>query len=183
MSKELLQELVNSVNRLAASTPGSPEIEKRVHDVYSQAKQIRSALGPEIQIPERPMAPTQSETQICDHVCDQNEGASVVDAIDQMRSMAAGPAAKYGRMISILDGIRHAAVLAERPQNAAVRPRIALIVKKLAGVFKDIDTVQDLDKPLEQIEKAVHSLYGNQSKNDTYMFERRGKGHHKTNND
>lgn len=92
---------------------------------------------------------------------------------------AAEPAAKnYTRIVSILAGLQRAIEISKRPQFAALRPKIATIVQKTAGVFECVDTVEDLDKPLEQIEKAVHGLYGDQSKNSTYYFDRRGKGHH-----
>lgn len=100
------------------------------------------------------------------------------DQINKLRSAAIVPASNYRRIVSIMTGLRQACEFAKRPQNAAVRPRIAQIVEKVAGVFAEVDTVQDLDKPLEAIEKAVHSLYGDQSKNSTFYLERRGKGHH-----
>lgn len=170
MSKQLTQELVESVNRLAATDPTNDVVGNRVQEVFLNVKKIREASDP---TSDRPVAPTHSE-----FVVENAPAESIIDQIDQMRSAAARPAANYGRMISILDGLRHAAALAQRPQNAAVRPRIAEIVNKVAGVFQQVDTVQDLDKPLEQIEKAVHALYGNQSANSTYYFDRRGKGNH-----
>jgi len=164
MSGKLVQELVESINRLAATDPAGPKVGERVNEVFAMVGQIKSATA------QRVVAPARSETVV--------DNPSVIEQIDRMRSAAVVPASRYGRVVSILDGLRHAALLASRPQNAVVRPRIAEIVKKMAGVFKDIDTVQDLDKPLEQIEKAVHGLYGDQAKNSTYYFERRGKGHH-----
>lgn len=163
MSEKLVQELVESVNRLAATDPTGPKTEERSREVFAMAGQLRAALTREV-------APAKSEFVV--------NNPTVVDQIDRMRAAAVVPAANYGRIVSILDGLRHAALLAGRPQNAPVRPRIAEIVKKMAGVFKDIDTVQDLDKPLEQIEKAVHGLYGDQSSNSCFYFDRRGKGHH-----
>lgn len=100
------------------------------------------------------------------------------EQINKLKSAAAVPARNYIRIVKICDGLRGAAVAARRPENAAVRPRLAAIVKRVAGIFAEVDTVDDLDKPLEQIEKAVHALYGDQSKNDTYYFDRRNKGHH-----
>jgi hypothetical protein len=170
MNENLVRELVESVNRLAATNPVNHVVSKRVQEVFALTKQIRTALEP---VSERQVAPAHSE-----FVVDNPPVDAVVEQIDQMRASAVRPATNYGRMVAVLDGLRHAALLAQRPQNAAVRPRISAIVSKVAGVFKDIDTVQDLDKPLEQIEKAVHSLYGNQSSNSSYYFGRRGKGGH-----
>lgn len=100
------------------------------------------------------------------------------EQIDKLHAAAIGPAANYARVVSILGGLKRAALAAQRPQNAAIRPQIADVVQKIAGIFAEVDTVQDLDKPLEAIEKAVHGLYGDQSKNSTFYLERRGKGHH-----
>lgn len=103
--------------------------------------------------------------------------AHLGEQITKLRSAAMVPASNYRRIISILTGLKNAAVAAQRPQNAALRPQIAAITEKVAGVFSECDTVQDLDKPLEAIEKAVHGLYGDQSKNSTFFFERRNKQH------
>lgn len=99
--------------------------------------------------------------------------------ISKLHSAAVQPAARYQRILAITAGLHRALQASERPQFAALRPRIAKIVEKVAGVFAEVDTVADLDKPLEQIEKAVHALYGQQDKNSTFYFDRRGKGHHK----
>lgn len=103
--------------------------------------------------------------------------------ISKMQQAAEIPSKNYTRIVEIFKGLSRAAKICERPQYASLRPRIATIVEKVAGIFSEVDTVQDLDKPLEAIEKAVHSLYGDQSKNGTYMFERRGKGHHSEKSD
>ena len=100
-----------------------------------------------------------------------------------MKAAAAVPARNYQRIVRIIDGLDKAHRLASRPQNVGVRPRIVDLFRKTAGVFAEVDTVQDLDKPLEAIEKAVHSLYGDQNSPNTYNFESRGKGHHKKSDD
>lgn len=105
------------------------------------------------------------------------------DQIENLRSAAMLPASNYRRIVSIATGLRNAWELAKRPQNASIRPRVAALVEKVAGVFAEVDTTKDLDKPLEAIEKAVHGLYGDQSKNSMPFFERRGKGHHEKTNE
>ena len=100
------------------------------------------------------------------------------EQVKKLKSAAEPAARNYQRIVAILGGLQRATEIAKRPQFAAMRPRIALIVQKVAGVFECVDTVEDLDKPLESIEKAVHGLYGDQSANSTYYFDRRGKGHH-----
>ncbi len=104
---------------------------------------------------------------------------SLGEQIKRLKAAAAMPAANFRRMYNILASMERVWALAARPQNAAVRPKVASMMKKIAGVFAEVDTVQDLDKPLGAIEKAIHSLYGDQSSNGTYYFDRRGKGHHK----
>jgi len=103
---------------------------------------------------------------------------AIGEQIKKLHAAAAAPARNYQRMAAILAGLHRAHEASMKPAHAAIRPRIAGIIEKVAGVFAEIDTVQDLDKPLEAIEKAVHGLYGDQSKNSTYYFERRNKGHH-----
>ena len=100
------------------------------------------------------------------------------DAIGRLYHAAGTTRQNYDRIMGILEGLHSAVKVAAKPQNVAVRPRVASLVEKTAGVFALCDTVQDLDRPLAEIEKAVHSLYGDQSKNSTYYFDRRGKGHH-----
>lgn len=101
------------------------------------------------------------------------------DQITKLHSAAIVPAQRYQRILNICAGLKRAAMIAERPQYAAIRPRIAAIVTRVAGAFAQVDTVADLDKPLEAIEKAVSSLYSNGKQNDpsTYNFQARGKGH------
>jgi len=108
----------------------------------------------------------------------EDDAEFIGNQIQKLKAAASTPMRNYQRIFSICEGLTKAVVAARHPENAELRPRIAGIVKRVAGVFAEVDTVEDLDKPLEQIEKAVHSLYGDQSKNGTYYFDRRGKGHH-----
>lgn len=103
---------------------------------------------------------------------------SIGEQIKRLKSAAAVPAANYRRIYDILSSLERAWEVASRPQNAAIRPKLAATTSRIAGIFAEVDTVQDLDKPLSAIEKAVHSLYGDQSSNSTYYFDRRNKGHH-----
>lgn len=102
----------------------------------------------------------------------------VAEQVEKLHAAALVPERNYRRIAAITNQLRGLAKVASLPQNAAIRPRIQEIVRKTAGIFSQIDTVEDLDKPLEQIEKAVHKLYGDQSSNSTYNFEARGKGNH-----
>jgi hypothetical protein len=97
--------------------------------------------------------------------------------ISRLKSAAETPANNYKRMVSILEGLHRAAVACGRPQNRHLTPRVRDITVKVAGLFQEVDTTEDLNKPLEQIEKAVESLYGDQSKNSTW-YGLSGKGHH-----
>jgi hypothetical protein len=106
-------------------------------------------------------------------------GFDVVCAkVEQLHAAALIPAKNYRRIATITSKLQGLAKLASLPQNAALRGQIKDIVQKTAGIFAEVDTVEDLNKPLEQIESTVHKLYGDQSKNSTYNFEARGKGFH-----
>lgn len=98
--------------------------------------------------------------------------------IKKLYSACMIPANNYRRLANICNELDKAFAVASRPHNASQLPSLANIIRQVAGVFAEVDTVQDLEKPLSQIEKAVHSLYGDQSKNATWYFERRGKGSH-----
>ena len=100
------------------------------------------------------------------------------DAVGRLYQAAGTTMRNYEKILGILEGLHSVIKVAAKPQNVAVRPRVASLVEKTAGVFALCDTVQDLDRPLADIEKAVHALYGDQSKNSTFYFDRRGKGHH-----
>jgi len=99
----------------------------------------------------------------------------------RLQQAATIPAKNYTRMVSITAGLNRALELSKLPENAALQPRIATLVNKVAGIFALCDTADKLSEhTLEQIEQAIHSLYSNGKMNDpnTYNFEARGKGHH-----
>jgi hypothetical protein len=107
-----------------------------------------------------------------------DESKFLLDQLKKLHRAAEIPSKNYGRILAISAALGRAVQIARRPQNAEVRPKIASIVKKVAGLFAEVDTAEDLDKPLSEIERAVHGLYGDQSSNKTFYFDRRGKGHH-----
>lgn len=151
---EKVKELVKSVHRLAATDPESEHVEAAVNSVSDALESLES-------------------------VGETSDIQAVEQSIDSMFTAASVPARNYRRMAGILQNLKGVCVAARKPQNASVRPRIAAVVQKVAGLFAEVDTAEDLDKPLSEIEKAVHALYGpNQSSNSAYYFERRGKGHH-----
>jgi len=164
---QIVAAAVEHATRLAQMDPQDEAVDRSIDGLEAQIALLQS----EVEKPagEKNSFGEHSRKSDIEHLGDQ---------IDQLRSAAVVPAANYRRIVSILSGLKQAFVAAQRPQNAAIRPQIASIVEKVAGIFSEVDTVQDLDKPLEAIEKAVHSLYGDQSKNSTFYFERRNKGHH-----
>lgn len=87
------------------------------------------------------------------------------------------PARNFDRIAAICNKLGLASKNVDPRDKKMVR-RLSSVTAKIAGVFAQVDTVDDLDRPLAEIEKAVHSLYGDQSKNSVEFFERRGKGHH-----
>lgn len=154
---EKTRELVKAVHRLSATNPDNETVVAAVEGVSQILQQFDS----------------DTVSAIDDGVMETVEAE-----VDQMYTAASVPARNYRRMATILDDLKRVCVEARKPQNAAIRPRVAGVVKKVAGLFAQVDTAEDLDRPLSEIEKAVHGMYGDQSKNSTYYFERRGKGHH-----
>jgi hypothetical protein len=108
------------------------------------------------------------------------DGEHLKEQISRLKSASATSAKNYHRIYEILHNLEGAVVAAARPQNAAVRPKLAAIVKHVAGIFAEVDTTEDLDKPLSAVESAVHKLYNNGKVNDpsTYNFDSNGRGHH-----
>lgn len=171
---EGLRQLQATARRLAESDPQSEAVQRTVDELQKQVKwlgQIEKPTGYK----------NKGEFGNFGDNSLKNDISFIGEQVRKLKSAAIVPARNYARIVSILTGLERATEIAKRPQYAAVRPRIATIVEKVAGVFECVDTVADLDKPLEQIEKAVHGLYGDQSKNSTYYFDRRGKGHHEKN--
>ncbi len=164
-----LKQLVATAHRLAETDPQSEAVQRVVDELQAQVQWLGQI--------EKPTGYKANEDFGANSL--KNDISFIGDQVKRLKSAAEPAARNYNRIVSILSGLQRATEVAKRPQYAALRPRIALIVEKVAGVFKDVDTVEDLDKPLESIEKAVHGLYGKQSDNATYYFDRRGKGHHK----
>jgi hypothetical protein len=167
MSQDTIRNLLATTSRLAESDPQDEAVARTVAVLQEQIAQLTS----EVDKPagENNSFGKNSRKQDIDFLRGQ---------ISRLKSAAMVPASNYRRIVSILGDLSRVAALAERPQNAAIRPKLAAAVEKLAGVFAEVDTVQDLDRPLSEIEKAVHSLYGDQSLNATFYTDRRGKGHH-----
>ena len=165
---ENLKKLVATTKRLAQMDPQDEAVKATAEELKSEidlaAKEVEKPAG----------APGSFGEQSL-----KDDASFVADQISQLKAACERPARNYARMYNILKGLHQAAEVAKRPQYAALRPRLAQITEKVAGLFAEVDTVEDLDKPLEQIEKAVHGLYGDQSKNSTFYLDRRGKGHHK----
>jgi hypothetical protein len=167
MSQDTIKSLLATTKRLAESDPQDEAVARTVQVMQEQIAQLTS----EVEKPagENNSFGKNSRKQDVDFLRNQ---------ITRLKAAAMVPASNYRRIVTILGDLSRVASLAERPQNAAIRPQLAAAVEKLAGVFAEVDTVQDLDKDLEAIEKAVHGLYGDQSSNAMAYFDRRGKGHH-----
>jgi len=167
MHPDVARSLLASARKLAQMDPQDEAVSKTVDGLKEQIAQLTSMVD----------KPTGEKNSHGDQ-SRKDDVDFLKGQISKLQQAAELPARNYTRISEILKGLLRAAQASERPQYAAVRPRISAIVAKLAGVFAEVDTVQDLDKPLEAIEKAVHGLYGDQGKNSTYYFDRRGKGHH-----
>lgn len=159
-----LRNAVAASRRLAESDPQDEAVQKTVENLQAQVGLLNELARSDRSWGEDSM---------------KDDVDFIGKQVQRLKAAAAVPARNYARIVSICDGLREVAVAARRPENAAVRPKLATVVKRVAGIFSEVDTVDDLDKPLEQIEKAVHALYGpSQSLNEAYYFERRNKGHH-----
>lgn len=99
--------------------------------------------------------------------------------VNRLASAAKTPAENYARIMRIAGNLQRAVEISRRPQYAAVRPQIASLVERVAGIFAECDTAAELAKhSLDEIESAVAKLYGDQNDPKTYNFVARGKGHH-----
>jgi len=108
-----------------------------------------------------------------------DESGTLYGHIASLRVAAEKPLKNYQRVVALCASLDKIARIAARPQYAAARPMIATCVTKLAGIFAQVDSVEDLDKPLEAIESAVHSLYKNPNDPSTYNFSAKNKGPYK----
>lgn len=151
---EIVDSMVAASTRLAAMDPKDEAVVKAVDGLQAQAQMVATG-EPKEEVPDAEFIGKQ---------------------IKKLYSACMIPANNYRRLANICNELDNAFTVASRPQNADQLPRLANIIKQVAGVFAEVDTVQDLDKPLAQIEKAVHSLYGDQSKNRTFYFPMNGKG-------
>jgi hypothetical protein len=162
-SDKEITRLVFAVRKLASADTADANLEKYVDSIHSFVAGI--GHGPKIPV----VASAEDDAKL----------DSIKDSLAKMHAVATTTSANYKRILSICAGLKSAVEIAERPNYASFRPKISSIVKKVAGIFAEVDTVEDLDKPLAEIEKAVHALYGpSQSSNSAYYFDRRGKGHH-----
>ena len=159
-----IRAVVASVKKLASMDPSDP-------GVAAESDALAAALGGV-----KPQLAADTDSKVA-----SDESAFLLDQLKKLHRAAEIPSKNYGRILAISAALGRAVQIAQRPQNAEVRPKIASIVKKVAGLFAEVDTSEDLDKPLSEIERAVHGLYGNQEQNKTFYFDRRGKGHHSDN--
>ena len=163
-----LRQVQANAHRLAETDPQDEAVARVVDELHKQVQWLGQI--------EKPTGYKANEDFGANSLKD--DISFIGEQVKRLKSAAEPAARNYQRIVAILAGLQRATEIAKRPQYAAMRPRIAQIVEKVAGVFQCVDTVEDLEKPLEAIEKAVHGLYGDQSKNGTYYFDRRGKGHH-----
>ncbi len=168
LNQNSIKQIVATVQKLAEMDPQDEAVARVVKNLQDQAH----VLSKEIEHPAG-FKGSFGEKSLKDDL------EFIKCQVDKLHTAALGPYNNYRRIAAICAELKRVVSIAERPQYASLKPKIATIVEKVAGVFSEVDTVQDLDKPLEAIEKAVHGLYGpSQSLNNAYYFERRSKGHH-----
>ena len=160
-----VKKLVAAVKRIAEMDPQDAAVDATVKEMKMESELLGEKL-----------AETESAPVV--HSMEQDQ-KSIAEQIDRLHEAAVQPAKNYVRITNILRGLKQASVIAQRPQNAAVRPRIAQLVAKTAGLFAEVDTMADLSKPLADIEAAVHKLYGpHLNSPNAYMFKKNSKGFH-----
>lgn len=146
--KSLFKSVVATIKSLVAMDPSDP----KVHDVVNTLASASDNLS-------KLASDTDADfTKICDQV-------------EKLHNAAVIPATNYRRIATITNKLRGLVKVASLPQNVSVRPQIVDIVRKTAGVFSEVDTVEDLNKPLETIEKAIEKLYKNPNSPATYKFD------------
>lgn len=163
--KNIISSMVEASRRLANMDPQDEAVQRTVDGLQAQSQMIaeQARTMPKDTFGQKSM---------------QDDVEFIGQQIKKLHQAALTPAQNYRRIANICNELGRVYESAKLPQNAEIRPRLADVVRKVAGVFSEVDTVEDLDKPLEQIEKAVHQLYGDQSQNSTFYFGRRGKGGH-----
>ena len=166
----IVSDLVASSRRLAEMTPESS------HD--DAVKRTVDGMKNQVDILREQMGEAQKGSFVKDSMKD--DIGTLKDQMKILNSAAERPARNYQRIISIIAGIDRLLDASSRPENASLRPQVISVATKVAGIFAEVDTADDLDKPLEAIERAVHKLYNNGKMNDpkTYNFSQSGRGHH-----
>lgn len=181
---EKIRCLLASVKKIAESEPTSSDLEALVDSLEDQLE----ALGAQVEAlnaltsPESEEAPAESEETAESEeapAAQPKEASTIFDTLNEFRRASEVPVKNYLRINSICRSMEMAATLASRPQNASARPKLAAAVVKLAGLFAKVDTAEDLDRPLSEIENALQSLYKNPNDPSTYNFSERGKGPYK----
>ena len=164
-----IKRIASLINKLSSADPLDAEVAALTEEIASELEAAGMNELSESKAPVHMEVPVHSEPD------------SLMEQVASLHSAATIPAKNYARVASITSGLARAVEISRRPQYAAVRPRIAKIVSKLAGIFSEVDLAEDVSaRSLEEIERMVHSLYSNgaQNKPSTYDFVARGKGHH-----
>jgi seryl-tRNA synthetase len=161
-----LKKIAETASRLASMDPQDEAVQRTIEGLQKNADMLHE------QIREEPKGSWGENSM-------KNDAEFISEQIKCLKAAAVNPARNYMKIVSIIEGLERAAVACQRPENTAMLPRIAEVTRRVAGIFKKVDTVEDLERPLTEIEAAVAKLYGpDQSRNDSYFFDRKGKGHH-----
>lgn len=164
---------MDSTQKISSEVQKLSEIDLQDESIFKIASELDSMLD---SVSTETVVETTS-TPAVPIVASKDDLPTMKAHIEELYQAALLPMRNYQRIASILEGMKKVIALAERPQNAEIRPRISAIIPKIAGAFSAVDTIEDLDRPLSEIESAVHKLYGNQRKNSDFYPHRNGKGH------
>ena len=157
------KKMLATINRLAEIDPQDEAVNRTVEELQESVNLLKELSREDREWGKKSM---------------EDDSDFMLEQIKQLKAAAMVPANNYRKIVEICDLLKKVALDSRRPENANVKKHLATAIRKISGIFAEVDTVKDLDKPLDQISKAVHSLYGDQSKNQTFYFDRRNKGHH-----
>lgn len=161
---ETVKQILASTVKLAESDPQDDAIAKTVKGLQDQVSILRDQMKG-------------SRSWSKDSM--QNDMDFLGNQISRLKKAAEIPANNWKKILNITEGLHRAVVIASKPQNHSPETvsKLKSAIAKVAGLFQEIDTTEDLNRPLAEIEAAVAKLYGNLSDNSSF-YKLSDRGHH-----
>jgi hypothetical protein len=162
---ETIKQILASSVKLAESDPQDEAVARAVKGLESQVSILRDQMKG-------------SRSWSKDSM--QSDIDSLGNQISRLKKAAEIPAKNWKQIVNITEGLHRAAIIASQPQNhnPETISKLKEITAKVAGLFQEIDTTDDMaGKSLSEIEAAVAKLYGDQSNNKSF-YGLSNRGHH-----